>query len=92
MYLPNRGQIRSIVPLAQSRLSRLSSYVCLLIQWDTIRQDFLENLAQSNIPTKAIVICEGEQSHEGLRYMSLSHSCNVYFISLNQIQQDLLQL
>ena len=83
---------QDLIPLAQSRFSRLSSCVCILIQWDSIRQTFLESLAQHDIPTKAIVICEGQKSHEEVRPMSLSHSCMVYFISIGQIQQDLLQL
>ena len=83
---------QDLVLLSQSRLSRLSSCVCLFIHWDTVRQQFLEQIVQSPVPTKAIVLCQGQQSHEGLRYISLSHTCTVYFISIYQIQQDLLQL
>ena len=81
-----------VIPLAQSRLSKVSSTVCVLTQWDNERQTFLERLAQSDIPIQVIVICEGQTSHEGLRYLSLSQTCTVYFVSLNQIQEDLLQL
>lgn len=83
---------QDLIPLAQSRLPRLSSCVCLLIQWDQTRQSFLENIAQCNLPMKVIVLCEGQQSHQGLRYIALSQSCTVYFISIDQIQPSLLQL
>ena len=40
----------------------------------------------------AIILCEGQLNHEGLRYLSLGQTCTAYFISIDQVQQAFVAL
>lgn len=85
-------KFENLLPLVQSRLSRLSSCICVFLHWDETRNDLLEMLAQFGVPTKAIVLCENQLTYVGLRYLSIAPECTAHFVSLDQIQAGLDQI
>jgi uncharacterized protein (DUF58 family) len=81
-----------LTPVVQSRLPRLSGCFCIFIKMDEIRYAFLKKLAQSGLPIKAIFLYEQAiRPVEGVDYY-LTPQCRTYFVSIDNLQQDLLLL
>ena len=81
-----------LTPMVQTRLPRLSGCLCILMNLDETRYAFLKMLAQSGIPSKAIVLCEQKTDLDEDLCDSLAPQCDAYLVSINDMQQDLLQL
>jgi hypothetical protein len=88
---PDRNsKLETLIPVLQTRLSRLSGCFCIFTNLDETRYAFLQMLAQYGIPIKAIFLCDNnlfEQENFGHEF---SPRCRVYLISTDNIQQELL--
>jgi hypothetical protein len=82
----------TLMPILQTRLPRLSGCFCIFIDLDARRYAFLKMLAQWGVPIKAIFLCD----HNLLQAESfddlLTPQCRTHFVSINNMQQDLLLL
>jgi hypothetical protein len=89
---PNQNQkLDVLMPIIQTRLSRLSGCFCIFINRDEVRSTFLKRLAQSGIPIKAIFLCEPNMIQESF-IDDFSPCCRTHLISIDNMQQDLLSL
>jgi Protein of unknown function DUF58 len=87
---PNQNQnLDVLMPIVQSRLSRLSGCFCIFIDRDKARYNFLKLLAQSGIPIKAIFLCEPHKIQESF-VDEFSPRCRAHLVSIDNMQQDLL--
>jgi uncharacterized protein (DUF58 family) len=85
-------ELASLAPVVQTRLPHLSGCICILISPDQARLDFLKTLALYGIPIKAMVLCQQKVDPATSLADELPPHCLVNFVSLQQIQQDLLAL
>lgn len=81
-----------LTPMVQTRLPRLSGCFCILMNLDETRYAFLRMLAQSGISSKAIILCDPKTDLDEDLCDSLAPHCHAYLVSVNDMQQDLLQL
>ncbi|MGF1601362.1 MAG: DUF58 domain-containing protein [Thermosynechococcaceae cyanobacterium] len=82
----------ALAPIIQARFPHLSHCLCILIDLDETRHAFLETLIQTDVPLKVIALCDRTtDEEEGFGYL-LASRCELHFISIDQIQQDLLQI
>jgi hypothetical protein len=90
---PCRDQeLESLTPILQTRLPHLSGCFCILISLDEARVEFLQKLARYGIPAQVIFLTEKKVDPvASLAYLPPPH-CQVNFIALKTIQQDLLAL
>ncbi len=84
--------INTLNPILQTRISRLSGCICIFLNFEETRQKFLKNLIQSGIPTKTIILCQKKNEQYEVADYFRSLQSNIHFISMGQIQQDLLKI
>jgi hypothetical protein len=87
---PNQEQrLEVLMPILQSRLSRLSGCFCIFINLDETRYEFLRILARHGIPIKAIFLCDQAILPDSFAE-DFSPQCRTHLISIDTLQQDLL--
>jgi uncharacterized protein (DUF58 family) len=82
----------SLIPILQTRLPYLSGCFCILLGLDEARVAFLKTLAQHGLPTKVIVLFAQKGDPAARLEYAPPPWCQVSFISLKHIQQELLAL
>ncbi len=91
--IPSQGQtIDTLTPMVQNRLPRLSGCICILIDFEEAQYSFLQLLSQYGIPIKVLFLCDSGTHKDKVSGCLLSPQCRVHFISVDQIQQDLLRI
>jgi hypothetical protein len=89
--VPNQTQQLDILsPIIQARSPRWSGCFCILITLDEMRYAFLRMLAQYGIPIKAIFLYAPNRMQLDSSGYDLAPQCHVQFISIDNMQQDLL--
>lgn len=82
----------TLMPVLQTRLSRLSGCFCIFIDLDATRYEFLKMLAQWGVPIKAIFLCDQNLLQAESFDDMLTPQCRTHFVSIENMQQDLLLL
>ena len=80
-------KFEAMLPMVQSRLTRLSGCICVFNQWDSTREDVLKKLAQYQIPTQVYVlmpVCPLITPDP-----AWSFYCRIQWLVLGQVQEDL---
>ncbi|MEM1254223.1 MAG: DUF58 domain-containing protein [Cyanobacteria bacterium P01_H01_bin.21] len=79
----------SLLPIMQSRLSLLSSCICIFLTWDEARQALVKQLQSVNIPTWVLILTHDRHTLSPLLEGYQSHFMRVYPLPLSHIQQGL---
>lgn len=84
--------LHGLMPLVQARLPHLSGCLCILLSDDETRYLFVEQLVRHQIPTKVILLGDSWVYPQDRFDRFRSDLCQIHFVALSQLQQDLLQL
>jgi Protein of unknown function DUF58 len=82
----------SIIPVIQTRFSRLSGCICILLTWDNARKALVQQLQSMGIPTMVLVITDRSASHHPAFDCLKNAQSSIHILQLGQIQQGLLKL
>jgi hypothetical protein len=82
-----------LTPLVVSRAARLSSCICIFMEWDQNRRKLVENLRGLDVPTLVMVIAENEDVGRKMDPgPMLDEPQNFRMLALGNIQQGLMNL
>lgn len=84
--------LASLTPALQAQLSTWNGCFCIFLDTDASRYACLDLFVQQDVPTKAIFLCEGSNLATEPEPYYRSPQCRTHYLSITQIQQELLSI